>query len=63
MRYHAAVSADILTRDSSADEEFTMKVGNRVYAGRGAREDAGNALNILILSWRDDMTPQVRRVR
>ena len=43
-KYHAAVSADILTRDARADEEFTMKVGNRVYTGKGAREDAGNAL-------------------
>src|ERR1017187_5815385 len=46
-KYHAAVSADILTRDAHAEEDFTMKVGNRVYAGKGAREDAGNALNIV----------------
>ena len=37
-----------------------MKVGNRTFAGKGAREDAGNALNAVILSWRDDKTPQVR---
>jgi N12 class adenine-specific DNA methylase len=59
-RYHAAVSADIITRDASAEEEFTMKVGNREFAGKGAREDAGNALNAVIMSWRDDKTPQVR---
>lgn len=34
--------------------------GNRVYAGKGAREDAGNALNAVIMSWCDDKTPQVR---
>ena len=59
-KYHAAVSADILTRDARADDEFTMKVGNSVYTGKGAREDAGNALNTVTLSWRDDKTPQVR---
>jgi len=59
-QYHAAVSADILTRDSHADEDFTMKVGNRVFSGKGAREEAGNALNAVVMSWRDDRTPQVR---
>ncbi len=60
MRYHAAVSADILARDARADEDFTMKVGNREFSGKGAREEAGNALNAVIMSWRDDKTPQVR---
>ena len=59
-KYHAAVSADILTRDAHADEDFTMKVGNREFSGKGAREDAGNALNAVVMSWRDDKTPQVR---
>jgi hypothetical protein len=59
-RYHAAVTADICTRDASAEEEFTMKVGNREFSGKGAREEAGNALTAVIMSWRDDMTPQVR---
>lgn len=58
--YQTAVSADILTRDARADEDFAMKVGNHVYTGKGAREDAGNALNAVIMSWRDDRTPQVR---
>jgi N12 class adenine-specific DNA methylase len=58
--YFAAVTADILTRDASGGEEFTMKVGNRVFAGKGAREDAGNALNVVIMSWRDDTTVQIR---
>jgi hypothetical protein len=59
-RYHTSVSADILTRDAHADEDFTMRVGNRVFAGKGAREDAGNALNAVVLSWRNDRTAQVR---
>ncbi len=43
-KYHAAVAADIVTRDANADEDFAMTIGNRVYTGKGAREDAGNAL-------------------
>jgi len=35
-KYFAAVSGDILARDARADEDFTMRVGNRVYAGKGA---------------------------
>ena len=37
-----------------------MKVGNRDFSGKGAREEAGNALNTVVMSWRDDQTPQVR---
>jgi hypothetical protein len=59
-KYHAAVTADILARDACAEDEFTMKVGNRVYTGKGAREEAGSALNAVVLSWRDDLTPQLR---
>jgi N12 class adenine-specific DNA methylase len=59
-KYHAAVSADIQTRDASADEDFAMMVGSRVYTGKGAREDAGNALAAVVLSWRDDLTVKVR---
>jgi N12 class adenine-specific DNA methylase len=59
-KYHAAVSADILTRDAHADEDFTMKVSNHVYSGKGAREEAGSALNHVVMSWHGDMTPQVR---
>ena len=59
-KYHAAVSADIAARDAHADEDFTMKVGNRDYSGKGAREDAGNALNMVVMSWRDDKTLKVR---
>src|SRR6202451_1878943 len=38
-KYAAAYAADIATRDSHADEEFSMKVGNREFSGKGARED------------------------
>ena len=37
-----------------------MKVGNREFSGKGAREEAGNALNAVVMSWRDDKTAQVR---
>ena len=59
-KYHAAVSADIVTRDASAEEEFAVTVGNHLYTGKGAREDAGNALAAVVLSWRDDLSVQVR---
>ena len=59
-KYHAMVSADIIARNAFAEEEFAMKVGNREFSGKGAREDAGNALNIVVMSWRDDTTTQVR---
>jgi hypothetical protein len=59
-KYHAAVSADVAMRDTRADEDFTMKVGNREFSGKGAREDAGNALNSVVMSWRDDQTLRVR---
>jgi hypothetical protein len=59
-RHHDALTADISTRNAHAEEEFTMQVGNRDFSGKGAREDAGNALNSVILSWRDDKTSKVR---
>ena len=36
-----------------------MTVGNRVYSGKGAREEAGEALNAVVMSWRDDQTLRV----
>jgi hypothetical protein len=59
-KYHAAVTTDIATRDSHADEEFTMRVGNREFSGKGAREEAGNALNTVAVSWKDDKSMKVR---
>lgn len=37
-----------------------MRVGNRVFSGKGAREEGAAALTGAILSWRDDLTLQVR---
>ena len=37
-----------------------MTVGNRVFSGKGAREEAAKALTLTILSWRDDQTMQPR---
>jgi hypothetical protein len=37
-----------------------MTVGNRVFSGKGAREQAAKALMGAILSWRDDQTMQQR---
>ena len=56
----ASVQADIGTRDTHADEEFSMTVGNRAFSGKGAREDAANALALAVMSWRDDLTLQPR---
>jgi N12 class adenine-specific DNA methylase len=54
------LSTDTATRDGHAGEEFSMTVGKRVYSGKGAREEGAAALTIAILSWRDDLTLQVR---
>jgi N12 class adenine-specific DNA methylase len=54
------LEADIATRDANSSEDFTMTVGRRTYSGKGAREEAANALNEAILSWSHDQSPQVR---
>jgi N12 class adenine-specific DNA methylase len=54
------LSADIERRDGHAGEEFSLRVGNRVYSGKGAREEGAGALTQAVLSWRDDLTLQVR---
>ncbi len=56
----ARIEADITTRNANNSDEFTMKVGNRVFSGKGAREAAANALTVAVLSWRDDQTMQPR---
>lgn len=43
------VAADITTRDGH-EGGFTMTVGGRIYAGPGAREEAGRALIESVLS-------------
>lgn len=35
-------------------------VGNRIFSGKGAREEAAKALTFTILSWREDQTMQPR---
>jgi hypothetical protein len=40
----ACLTQDIATRDANADEEFRMTVGDKVYSGKGAREEASHAL-------------------
>jgi len=54
------LSADIATRDGHADEEFSMRVGNRVFSGKGAREEGAALLAQAVLSWRDDQSLQTR---
>ncbi len=56
----AHIEADIATRNGSESAEFSMTVGNRVFSGKGAREEAAKALTFTILSWRDDQTMQPR---
>ena len=56
----AKVTADIATRDANTEEEFSMTVGNKVFAGKGARDEAAKALTQVVLSWRDDLTLQPR---
>jgi len=54
------LSADIETRDGHSGEEFSLRVGDRVYSGKGAREEGAGALTQAVFSWRDDLTLQVR---
>jgi N12 class adenine-specific DNA methylase len=56
----AHIEADIATRNANDFEEFTMKVGNRLFSGKGAREEAAKTLTFTILSWRDDQSVQPR---
>jgi hypothetical protein len=56
----AHIEADILIRNANDSDEFSMKVGNRVFSGKGAREEAAKALTFSVLSWRDDQTIQPR---
>ena len=50
----AQIEADITLRDRNDSESFSMTMGNRTFAGKGAREEAANALTYLILAWKDD---------
>lgn len=56
----ADIEADIATRNANEFADFSMKVGNRVFCGKGAREEAAKTLTFAILSWRDDQRLQPR---
>jgi len=56
----AKVETDVATRNANDSGQFEMKVGNRLFAGKGAREEAADALSGAVLSWRDDQTLQSR---
>lgn len=58
--YAETIAADLATRNSNESDQFAMQVGNRLFAGKGAREEAANALVGAVLSWRDDQTMQPR---
>jgi hypothetical protein len=58
----ASIEADIATRSQNDTAEFTMTVGNRVFSGKGAREESATALTFAILTWRDDQSLQSRGV-
>src|SRR5207249_2702631 len=42
--YHAGLLADIETRETHETDAFTMTVAGRVFSGKNAREEAGEAL-------------------
>jgi N12 class adenine-specific DNA methylase len=56
----AHMHADIALRDQHDSESFAMTIGNRIFSGKGAREEAGKALTYLILTWKDDEARVVR---
>jgi hypothetical protein len=58
----ASIAADVATRNANDTDEFSMTVGNRVFAGKGTREEAATALTFAILTWRDDQSLQPRGV-
>lgn len=59
-RLHAAYTDDITMRDAHADADFTMTIGNRTFSGKDARTNAGDALNQVAFSWRNDQSFQKR---
>ncbi|MGH9773085.1 MAG: hypothetical protein ACRD4Q_15530, partial [Candidatus Acidiferrales bacterium] len=59
-RHLGGIEADMATRNAYESAEFSMTVGNRVFSGKGAREEAAKALTFAVLTWRDDPTMQPR---
>ena len=56
----AQIQADIELRNTQDMESFSMKIGNREYSGKGAREEAAKALTYLVLTWKDDEARKLR---
>ena len=56
----ADIEGDIGLRDGTDTAEFSMAVGNHVFSGKGAREEAAKALTFAVMTWRDDQTIQPR---
>jgi hypothetical protein len=56
----ADIEGDVALRNGCDTAEFSMTVGDRVFSGKGAREEAAKALTFMILSWRDDQTMRPR---
>jgi hypothetical protein len=56
----AQIQADIALRNTQDTESFSMKIGNREYSGKGAREEAAKALTYLVLTWKDDEARELR---
>ncbi len=62
--YQAGLLADIATRNQHDTPEFTMTVGERVISGKGAREEAGEAISraIMALVWEDRSELSLKRI-
>ena len=56
----ADIEGDIGLRDGTDAAEFSMAVGNHVFSGKGAREEAAKALTFAVMTWRDYQTIQPR---
>ena len=56
----AQFEADIARRNANDPGEFIMTVGKRIFSGKGARDDAANALTAAVLSWGNDQTLEPR---
>ena len=56
----AQFEADITRRNANDPGEFIMTVGKRTFSGKGAREDAANALTAAVLSWGNDQALEPR---
>ena len=59
-RMIAHLGADIERRNQNESDSFSMTVGSREFSGKGAREQAAQALTSVILSWKTDESLQVR---